>query len=92
MNCWVNGTVIHTGENMKATMEQNRKQKDFLDKLEARMGLYVRKRNKAESGDLFSSKHGFKESSIQDGAASANSPISMQEKNKIKFPVYRPFI
>ncbi len=51
---------METVEKLRPTNEENRKQKDSLDKLEARMGItYARNSNKKESRAALQSGSGF---------------------------------
>lgn len=70
---------------MKATIEQNRKQKDFLDKLEVRMGItYERKSYKEESRQILQRGYGFNEPTKRVSATAPNNNVSMSKAYRIE--------
>lgn len=78
---------------MKATNEQNRRQKQYLDAIEERLRRrYESERNKGKSGATLRS--GYEPEKPKAGASipSTSSSVSMPQTHKANLPAYRPFV
>lgn len=78
---------------MKATNEQNRRQKNYLDAIEERLRRrYESAGNQNESRATLRSGYEPEKQKTGISLSSSGGSVSMPQTHKIKLPTYRPFV